>query len=689
MLALAPIIAYITTAWLSLLISVDSELGVVGLMGPCAYGYCHNIISSSAAAEDVPSFLRTVTTSSSLVTSQTSLPFVNINVPDFSPFAHPTVANNPVITQRKPTTLEPVNPAKAQPVIYIPDFTPMVCSKTIRRNPPSKPLASFLNVSVYHTVTSSKVYTSSKKARLEGAMQNHIVLIANTLWHSSFYMVTVCVALCFLSYCHSSRPQKLRQHQRGSKTPSRFEAVFSGSNIRIDVLEVATVDSGEILINSAVEIVKSLPEKQEDPSSRRPKDNTESEDNLRVKLSTLTASLVAAEATNEMLTTEHSVKIASSRERWVSANRKIAQLEKELADSGAETERQPIPTMKGSTNLRYAMRLEACKKELDFALSEKVRLTLSLQETTAKVEKLEQESSRTEARRSDAEKAYQDLASSHKQSLVERASADRAARIRFTPRLLKTAREQSKFPEADSNSVKEPTAESSQKSTATQPQMEPSSLRALKPRLHEMSEANRSLQNQNQELTLSVMRDSSEKKRLQASLGNAERGKGVLEDGNAALKVELGGSLAALKSDRVELEKKTAMHEMAQQAVKHLQAKVAQCSEERVEQLTTTASAQEAELKVSREENAALNVSLAAAHDECRQSSQILQEHIDSSNEMLTENTATNDKALADLKSAVEENVATVAKSNAQAAKAKAELVEARSEIASLKAKLE
>ena len=95
-----------------------------------------------------------------------------ITVTDLPLLPNATIGEDPFIARiiQAPNHTAPATP---QHIIHILDFTPVLCSKTGGINPPSTPQASYRNMSIDSNVTPLRVYSSPKKACLDGAMRNY------------------------------------------------------------------------------------------------------------------------------------------------------------------------------------------------------------------------------------------------------------------------------------------------------------------------------------------------------------------------------------------------------------------------------------------------------------------------------------------------------------------------------------
>ena len=731
MLVLTPLITYITTTWLSLLVSIDSGFAAVGLAGPCAYGYCQNIISSYAAAEATINNPSIIEHLASVTSSHLSTRSMTITVPDLPPLPNATIIEDHFIAQTIPAPDHTAAPIP-QPIIHILDFTPVLCSKTGGINPPSTPQALYRNMSIDSNVTPLRVYSGPKKACLDGAMQNYIILIVNTFRSLAFWAVTMSIIICCL--LRSDSPRRENSHsfrgyfrldfhhrQARSKPLSRLDAVISGSNVHIDDLEVATIDSGEItiIVPPSKDIMNRPPtsvppEQQEGQLQNNLIHNTESEKALQVELTDMAMSLAAAEEKNKVLQTEQHEMSVRSETALRSAKETVETLSTERDKFKAESNHHfTLRSIAESLNVSLPKRirrlessLAVCEKDLGLAQSSEKVLTNKLEATDAKLEMSDWRYQRTETMRRDTAKAYQDLASIHMCCHGERQNAATEASKQLTAITseLKIVREQLIKAESQASSLDHRNTDFSQKLTAAE--LEISELRPRLVKAESDLEREKAAYNASdriiddlEKMKCKVEKDLINQKamargservitNLKAKLAEVTEAKDKLDKENIGRKdfdlvaADLNERLAKTAKIEGELEKKFMAYKSSELAVLDLNAQLTKINSE-LEQMKAAYTKSERSV-------AHVKATLSKTQAELEQSKIALQNHMNTANALITERTAQMDKELVDFKVAFEKEAGTVINScEAREAKLKDELDDARKEIASLKAQLE
>ena len=177
MFLLGPLVAYITTAWLMTMSTLDSGLTIVGLPGPCDFGLCfqNNIISYGANAEKL--FEETLSVEHSYL--------FTTSIPALVSTLSVTGTGLPLPSARAVTPMDtssryPHTPSFL-PHLNIPDFTPVVDSTSRKIDPPTMPQTKCQYAGVMARKPGVKVYTGPKKASFDGCMGNYICLIFNLL----------------------------------------------------------------------------------------------------------------------------------------------------------------------------------------------------------------------------------------------------------------------------------------------------------------------------------------------------------------------------------------------------------------------------------------------------------------------------------------------------------------------------
>ena len=731
MLAFIPIFAYITSTWLSLMVTLDSRLAAVGLSGPCAYGYCENIISSYAANEPPSDNTSVLQHFGSLTADYSPTPSLTVIVSTPLPLAKETYEYNPLINQMTLTMPDRVAPATPQRVLHIPDLAPTLCSKTVGVNPPTVPRISFHTIGMDPDVTAIKVYTSPKKARLSVAMRNNIILIVNTLRSFAVWAVTISFLVIHLLCTYGLRFRALRPlnccfqfgsptRQFHSKPPSRLDVLISGTDVHIEELEVAAADNGEITILPANDDLNAFQPKPK-PSEQhegilesRLTQMTESQDALKLKFDTVKTSLVAAEEKNKAIVALHEEADARNEQALKAADQSMEELSNERdrfrAEANhhaallsiAETRNASMP----KTIARLRSSLTVREKDLDLAQSSNKVLTNVLEETGAKLEMSEWRYKRTETMRRDTAKAYRDVASIHMHCHGDHISAvaNTGKQLTATTTELEIAREHLKKSESGCTLLDHRNTDISKKLAAAELE-----IAELKPRLVKTEDdlerekaayaASDLVIRDLEAMSAKAERDLVDRKAaegeseriisdLKARLANAMSTKDELET-EIATRRESELALASLrehlaKTAKIEedLEKEMASRKTSELAIVDLRVDLTKIEEELENEKAVH---KQSELTVS-----LLKATLSKTADELQKNEAAHKEHISIANARLSEYTAAKDKELRDFKAALLTDFEKLLEGyENREVGLKAELDKAQKEIADARARME
>ena len=551
------IVAYITGVWLTTLSSLDHGLAAVGLPGPCAYGYCENIISYNPLAKANVNNPSAVEYFDPLTTSPShAAPILDIP-------ANAILLLSPPITESIPKTPETSLSPTNQQHIDIPDFTPFVRPMTGRIGPPLMPKTLFHHIGITPRLPSVRFHTGPKKANIDGAIGNYIILIVNylispavwptcvgvviyivliqfdsnvqrrgprpsrssvghgagdnrrdesyhinscwparypwsclpsvtksalnsivtpfdgcsELWYplawalsdfiivyseerqsstqldrNDIYIVSenstvsnreangsitltaliTTLIICALLLCYRSRikvsqllprwfQSNVQACQAQSKTPSRLDAVISGTNMHIEELEVATIDSGEITFIQAIADQKHFGSRLRPSKHCETLPSDESVKALQVQLNITQVALSAAESRNKTLDLEQKQRHFTGEKALNARDDTIKKLREGLHEANAWADHQTT-LLDAAYKINKGMpmktrRLETAhaslQKDLNLALSSKQVLTDTVRATKEKLEMSEWREKRTEIMRRDTATAYHDLISIH------------------------------------------------------------------------------------------------------------------------------------------------------------------------------------------------------------------------------------------------------------------------------------